>query len=262
MNDPPQLPIDLANDAVFSPGRDWVAGKMLASDPKVRHATTTRRMSRTPSDRVDLVRRLRREAGWETRTIVLAEQVHGAETAVVRQAETVPAAPDEAQVRPDVDALVTDVPGITLAVFTADCVPILFADAEAGVIGAVHAGWRGTLARILPGALKAAFELGASAEGTRLWIGPAISVEAYEVSLELAEQFARAFPQTADRAVRGRHVDLSEINRAQALDAGLAPDRVALCGLCTHRCRDDFFSYRAEGEDAGRMASAICLGRD
>jgi hypothetical protein len=108
-------------------------------------------------------------------------------------------------------------------------------------------------------ALEAAFALGARPERVRLWLGPAISGRAYEVSAELAERFAREFPACARAAVSGRQVALSEINRSEALAMGLREWNVSVSGLCTRVWPSDLCSYRASGEDAGRMASAISL---
>jgi polyphenol oxidase len=248
-----------SDDALFGPGRLWVESALLNAEPRIRHAMTTRRMARTAQERVETVQRLQAEAGWGVGRIALAEQVHGGENALIAE-ETLASWPArETRTFGGVDALVACVPDVTLAIFTADCVPILFADVEAGVIGAVHAGWRGTMASVLPTALELAIGMGAGTGRIRLWIGPAISGKAYEVSEELARRFEREFPNCAAAAVQARFVDLAEINRSQALGLGLRPENVSMTGLCTLANLDDFFSYRAEGAAAGRMASAIML---
>ncbi len=247
-------------DAQFGPGRRWAQSRLLLGLPGVRHAVSTRLMMRDPAERAALVRRLAEELGWPLEAVVLAEQTHSARIACVGAAEAKRlAGGGEPHVFPGADALIVAAPHVVAAIFTADCVPILFADPEAPLAGAVHAGWRGTMGRILRGALERALELGARAERLRLWIGPAISGERYEVSQELAAQFAEAFPAWAGEAVRGRHVDLPAINRREALALGLRDEHVALSGLCTGGDPRLLCSHRADAGQAGRMASAIVL---
>ncbi|MCX7014402.1 MAG: polyphenol oxidase family protein [Candidatus Sumerlaeota bacterium] len=249
----------MANDAVFSPDRKWLASRLLASEPRVRHGVTTRRMMESRDDRAILVRRLQRALDWGDEPICLAEQVHGGEVKIIGAGDLAAMNGREWVWHPGVDALATNLPNATLAIFTADCLPILFADGGRGVIGVVHAGWRGTLARVLAHALEAAFTLGARPGRVKLWIGPCISGEAYEVSAELAARFAREFPACAAEAVHGRRVDLAAVNRAEALASGLREDNVSRSGLCTRAWPEDLCSYRVSGADAGRMASAISL---
>ena len=122
--------------------------------------------------------------------LAIAKQVHGAEALVV---ET----PWPQTALPRADALVTRVPGIALGILTADCVPILFADAEARVIGAAHAGWRGALAGVVEAAVAAMEDLGASAQRTVAAIGPAIAQASYEVGPEFPRRFLAQDPANA-----------------------------------------------------------------
>jgi len=145
-----------------------------------------------------------------------------------------------------------------LGIVTADCVPILFADTEAGVIGAVHAGWRGTYARILSIALEKAFALGAEAQRIRLLIGPSVCGHCYEVSEALAQQFANEFPQWAGEFVHGRRVDLPALNMLQAREAWIPSNGISIANLCTLE-QDHLCSYRRDGTQAGRMLSAILM---
>ena len=119
--------------------------------------------------------------------LATAKQVHGAEALVVE-------APWPQTALPRADALVTRVPGVALGILTADCVPILFADAEARVIGAAHAGWRGALAGVVEAAVAAMEDLGASAEHTVAAIGPAIAQASYEVGPEFPRRFLAQDP--------------------------------------------------------------------
>lgn len=145
------------------------------------------------------------------------------------------------------DALLENTPGSVVAVRTADCIPILLVDERRRAVAAVHAGWRGTVARIAPlavGAMRDRF--GSHAADLRAAIGPGIGKCCYEVGPEVAAHFGG----------RGRaHVDLAAANRRQLEEIGIPAERIYVCDICT-RCRaDDFHSFRRDGDAAGRMHS-------
>jgi YfiH family protein len=143
------------------------------------------------------------------------------------------------------DALLENVPGAVVAVKTADCLPILLVDERYRAIASVHAGWRGTVARIAQRAVSAMHEtFGTEPANLRAAIGPGIGACCYEVGPEVAAQFG----------VHGRtHLDLPETNRWQLVETGVPPERIYLLGLCT-RCQPaDFHSFRRDKEAAGRM---------
>ncbi|MDE2230033.1 MAG: peptidoglycan editing factor PgeF [Alphaproteobacteria bacterium] len=119
--------------------------------------------------------------------LATAKQVHGAEAMIVE-------APWPQTQAPRADALVTRVPGLALGILTADCVPVLFADAEARVIGAAHAGWRGALAGVVEAAVAAMEDLGATAQRIVAAIGPAIAQASYEVGPEFPRRFLAQDP--------------------------------------------------------------------
>ncbi len=152
------------------------------------------------------------------------------------------------------DGLVTDRPDLLLTVLAADCALVLLADAEAGVIGACHSGWRGTVARIVPATVEAMARLSAQPDRIAAWIAPCISSEAFEVG----EEVAAAFPA---RAVERReewprpHVDLRAEVRAQLTEAGV--HRVETSTACTVRDGRNWYSYRAEGGTPGRLVGFI-----
>ena len=153
----------------------------------------------------------------------------------------------------EADALVTAEAGVTVSIRTADCVPILLADPETRAVAAVHAGWRGTAARISESALgRMRGTFGARPEIIIAAIGPAIGRCCYEVSAEVG----RALGADFDGALHG-YVDLREINRRQLVELGVAPERIELVGGCTKCHPEQFFSWRGEGERAGRMVSFI-----
>ncbi|AXQ92532.1 peptidoglycan editing factor PgeF [Cereibacter azotoformans] len=167
--------------------------------------------------------------------------------------------------RPRADALVTATPGLAIAVLTADCQPVLMADAEAGVIAAAHAGWRGTRAGVLEATVAAMEGLGARRDRIAAVIGPTISQRAYEVGPEFVEEFmdedpdsARFFAQgTADRAL----FDLPAFGLARLRAAGVG--HAEWTRHCTYHDAERFFSYRrtthAGEADYGRLISAIRL---
>jgi polyphenol oxidase len=155
---------------------------------------------------------------------------------------------------PKADAMATNVPGLALGILTADCAPVLFADAEAGVIGAAHAGWKGALGGVTDSAIAAMEALGARRERIAAAIGPCISQANYETGPEFRERFPKEFFQD-------RHFDL-EAYVAERLAAAHIQN-VARLAACTYAREADFFSFRRathRGEaDYGRQVSAIVL---
>src|SRR6266853_1060917 len=188
---------------------------------------------------------------------------------------------------PKADALATRTPGLLLGVQTADCVPILLADTRQRVVAAIHAGWRGTLARIAVKALgRMRMEFRTRPRDVVAALGPAIGRCCYEVGPEVAQAFAAQFPPAAEwfdgpfeQLAHGEeplslpwlsmmppgHVpppprvqlDLRASNRWQLIDVGVPEGRISVSDLCT-ACRTDLlFSYRREGAKTGRMMAVI-----
>ena len=149
------------------------------------------------------------------------------------------------------DALVASAAGRPVGVRTADCLPILMAEARGRAVAAVHAGWRGTLEGV---AANAAAMLG-SAGDIHAAIGPGIGQCCFEVGREVAERFAGIFPERADLG-RRTAIDLVEANRRQLIRAGVPADQIYAAGLCTV-CGSEFHSFRRDRERAGRMISLI-----
>jgi hypothetical protein len=145
------------------------------------------------------------------------------------------------------DALLENTPGAVVAVKTADCVPVLLVDPGHRAVAAVHAGWRGTVARIAPIAVAAmGARFGSRADELHAAIGPAIGKCCYEVGAEVAAQFG----------VNGRaHIDLAETLRQQLEAAGVGARRIYVAGLCTKCLAAEFHSFRRDGEAAGRLYS-------
>ena len=167
--------------------------------------------------------------------------------------------------RPEADALVTTTPGLALGILTADCAPVLLADAGAGVIGAVHAGWRGALGGVLEAAVEAMTVAGADPGRTAAAIGPCIAVASYEVGPEFAAPFLAADAGNADlfaAAPGGRQrFDLAGFIARRLEASGIKGVARIAADTCADARR--FFSYRrARGRgdtDYGRQLSAIAL---
>jgi polyphenol oxidase len=203
--------------------------------------------------------RMAQHLGVSADNFVSAYQVHSADVAVV----TVPWRRED---RPKVDALVTNRPGIALGISTADCGPILFADAEAGVIGAAHAGWKGAISGVLNSTIVAMEQLGAKRSRIRVGLGMMISQGNYEVGAEFVAQFiaqnsshGRFFgpAASADKAM----FDLPAFITDRLRDAGI--QSVEDLALCTYADEERFYSYRRtthrKEADYGRHISAIVL---
>ena len=167
--------------------------------------------------------------------------------------------------RPQADAMVTRVPGLALCVLSADCVPVLFADADAGIIGAAHAGWKGAIGGVCEATLDAMEAIGAGRENIVAAIGPAIQQASYEVGPEFRDTFVGDQEWTDRLFVAGKddrsHFDLTGYVEAVLLDQGVAA--VDNLGLDTCALEDDYFSNRRRnhrGEpDYGRNGSVIVL---
>ena len=190
-----------------------------------------------------------------TETLVGVHQVHCADVVTVTRAGP----------QGKADAMVTDVPGLALSILTADCMPVLLADPQAGVIGAVHAGWKGALAGVLEATLDAMEDLGADRADTCAVIGPCISQSAYEVGPEFLDAFTAEDPDFAWFFANGQGdrylFDLPGfgLNRLRAAGIGQAE----WTRHCTYADPALFYSYRrtthAGEADYGRLISAIRL---
>ncbi|PWE52643.1 peptidoglycan editing factor PgeF [Metarhizobium album] len=167
--------------------------------------------------------------------------------------------------RPKADAMVTASPGIVLGVLTADCGPILFADAENRVIGAAHAGWKGALDGVLESTVEAMLTLGARREAITAVLGPSISQANYEVGPEFVERFVQRDADYAEffaPSEKTGHAmfDLQGLTVRRLRDAGVSAENLA---ICTYADTERFFSYRrtthAAEPDYGRQISAITI---
>ena len=187
-----------------------------------------------------------------------------------------------------IDAVATNLPGVCIGVSTADCIPILLYDSRQHVGAAIHAGWRGTVARIAEQTVRRLTEVyGSEPSDLRAVIGPGISLRSFEVGDEVWQAFSdagfdmtaisRRFPVTCSAKVvltqclpaatvadevspaEKWHIDLPGCNRRQLLRAGLPDANITDCAICTYRHYDEFFSARRLGIRSGRIFTAIML---
>jgi len=219
-------------------------------------------------------RRFLSALGTTDHALVTLRQFH---SDVVHVLETAPAEPCRS------DTSVTNRPGLLLGVQTADCVPILLVDPRKRVVAAIHAGWRGTLQRIVTKAIgKMQMEFATRPADLLAALGPAIGGCCYEVGAEVSSAFLAQFPNAAEwfdelrtgdepnplqwlsmmppgheLAPKNVFLDLREANCAQLLDAGLSAKNIFVSDLCTACRLDLFFSYRKEDAAAGRLLSVI-----
>jgi YfiH family protein len=221
-------------------------------------------------------RRLQKAAGAENLPLITLKQFH---SDVIHLFDTPSTDPCRG------DASITNRPNLLLAIQTADCVPILLVDPKKRAIAAIHAGWRGTLARIAAKTIgKMQMHFGTDPRDLLAAIGPSIGPCCYEVGTEVATQFLSQFPDAHDYfdefrtgdepnpiqwlnmmppghqpPPKGVLLDLRKANRSQLLTAGLRPQNIHTIDLCT-ACRPDLlFSYRKQGPASGRLMSVIAL---
>lgn len=231
-----------------------------------------------PANVLENRRLLLAAAGGAGRTLVTLKQIHSNLTWRVTRADA------ERVMR--ADGMMTDDPEVMLGIQTADCVPVLVRDRRTHAVAAFHAGWRGTLKRIVEGGIgKMRLEFGSRPEELEAAIGPAIGVCCYAVGEEVRSEFLSQFSYAAELfsevydsdPVKEKypllfltarapghsnmgpnlHLDLIEANRRQLLDAGLRAERIATAYCCTHCEPETFFSYRAEHGFCGRMMAVV-----
>jgi YfiH family protein len=239
----------------------FLQSDLLAEIPGIVHGFSSRRGERTdfslgPFDSSNPMINMNRArflsvidaVGWP---LIKLKQIH---SGIVVDVDDTSAAGEAVQG----DAAVTELHGVALGVQTADCVPILIADAQGRAVAAVHAGWRGTAARIAAiavGRLSEKFQL--DRKSLRAVIGPHIGVCCYEVGEEVVQGIAD------DEAIERRaewpkpHLNLATANRRQLIEAGIPEAFIETSSLCT-KCREDLFhSYRRDGKRMGHLLAVI-----
>ena len=250
----------------------WLASPLLGG---VRHGFSTRRGGGSPApwdtlnlgpgrgDAPENYRRFFAALDMDSAYPVLSRQVHRDDVRLCTAADA-----GKGLIRDrdyDADALITAEKGLPLVVFSADCGILLLHDPDAGCVGAVHAGWRGCAAGIVEKTVREMVRLlGARPERILAAVGPCIGKCCFETDGDVPEAMrASALGPEAEPYLERRgpkyHVDLAGLNRQWLLHAGVAPEHIDICGLCT-ACRPDlFWSHRKMGEARGAQVAVICL---
>lgn len=199
--------------------------------------------------------------------LIIPFQTHGTTVRCIDKAFLAASACEQQQLLDGVDALITREAGCCLCISTADCVPILLYDPVHQAIGAVHAGWRGTVNHILTHTLEQMHNaFGTEGKHLLACIGPSISMESFEVGNEVYEAFClKGFQMPLlsmwNAATQKHHIDLNEANRQQLLAFGVSPQQIESAAICTYIHHQQFFSARRLGIKSGRILSGINLLR-
>lgn len=244
---------------VFEPELELVQSPNLKELPWLRHASTTRNFSPPGLNKLDEIRQLQARLGLAGLPAVYAQQKHTNNVGVVNR-NTLDTS-DNRFVFPFTDAIVCGTPNVTISIFTADCVPIFFADKSARIIALAHAGWQGTLARIAEQTIDAMKAEGAEPEHITAWIGPAIGGCCYEVGIDLIDRFRAEFSDALSTGFefhRDRILDLVALNQFQMEKCGIPAANISASQLCTLHRRDQFHSYRG-GSESGRIISSMTV---
>lgn len=176
--------------------------------------------------------------------IAIAEQVHGRDVSII----------NKSGYYPGIDGIITSESDLMIGIKIADCAALLFSDPSSGIIAAVHAGWRGAAAGIVPHTLQKLKQLGAEFKNISVYISPCISLQNFEIGEEVADQFP---PQFIDRSIGSKpHLNLKHFLVKQLEDADIQSNNIKADSRCTI---DDssFYSFRRERDKAGRMLAFI-----
>ena len=194
--------------------------------------------------------------------LLMPHQVHQTEIVAVDEAFLGLSSAERKARLEGVDALMTDMSGICIGVSTADCIPVLLYDKPHHAACAIHAGWRGTVKRIVEKAVASMTAVyGSRPTDIMAQIGPGIHLESFEVGDEVYEAFVNEgfTMETISKKMEKWHIDLPECNRVQLLDSGVPQRQIAVSEVCTFQQSDTFFSARRLGINSGRIFTGILL---
>lgn len=207
-----------------------------------------------PANLDENYRRILQAANLTGRQLSRVHQVHGNALHQLSSGDRVPSGIKA-------DALLTDSPDFALSVRTADCVPILLASSDGRIVAAVHAGWRGIVAGIIPNAIRALRTRQIRPTDILIAIGPCIGPDAFEVGDEVVKEFRAKLPDAPDvihrQVGRKAHIDLRRAIIHQALQLDIPASSIDSTDLCTYSDPDLFFSHRRENGLTGRLAAFI-----
>lgn len=262
-------------------GVTWLSFPALEKTGMVKHAFSTRmggvskgpyatmNFSFTrgddPADVKENYRRMAEALEVDMNRMVLTWQTHTTNVRVVTEEDFGKGVVRDRDYR-DVDGLVTNIPGVTLITFFADCVPLYFVDKKNHAIGLSHSGWRGTVNRMGQETLRVmAREFGTDPKDVTACVGPSICQDCYEVGPEVIEQFAKAFDEKHhDRLFyekpNGKYqLNLWEANRIVLSEAGVPEENISVTDICTHCNPDLLFSHRQTAEKRGNLCAFLTL---
>ena len=262
-------------------GVPWLSFPALEKTGMVKHAFSTRmggvskgpyatmNFSFTrgddPADVKENYRRMAEALEVDMNRMVLTWQTHTTNVRVVTEEDFGKGVVRDRDYR-DVDGLVTNIPGVTLITFFADCVPLYFVDKKNHAIGLSHSGWRGTVNRMGQETLRVmAREFGTDPKDVTACVGPSICQDCYEVGPEVIEQFAKAFDEKHhDRLFyekpNGKYqLNLWEANRIVLSEAGVPEENISVTDICTHCNPDLLFSHRRTAEKRGNLCAFLTL---
>lgn len=259
-------------------GVPYLVYPMLEKTGVVKHGFTTRlggvskgycstmNISTTRGDDPEAVeenkRRLAGAIGVRVEDMTFTQQTHTVNVAVVREE-------DRGRRFMETDGMVTDVPGICLVTFYADCVPLYLVDPVRKVIGLSHSGWRGTVNRMGQVTLEKMQEVyGTDPKDVVAAIGPSICQDCYEVSEDVIDRFKDSFSRKDwkdlfYRKENGKYqLNLWRANELVFWEAGILPEHIAVTNLCTHCNPDILFSHRTTGDKRGNLSALLALKED
>ncbi|WP_186423505.1 peptidoglycan editing factor PgeF [Lacrimispora celerecrescens] len=207
--------------------------------------------------------RMGKALGVEVERMVLSYQTHTTNVRLVTEEDAGKGIVKERDYE-DVDGLITNIPGITLVTFYADCVPLYFLDPIHQAIGLSHSGWRGTVKRMGEVTVKKMEEaFGTKAEDVIACIGPSICKECYEVGIEVAQEFMKGFDKKhwgdiLSEKTDGKYLlDLWRANEIVLLESGIKQENIQVTDICTHCNSDLLFSHRTTGNERGNLAAFL-----
>ncbi len=192
--------------------------------------------------------------GADIDNLTFTQQVHGNKVVWISKDMVGAGARSFDTAVPETDAMVTDLAKVALVVLSADCLPVVLVESGKNLIGAIHAGWRGTLSKIVGKTVEMMVEAGADVSAIKAFLGPAIGECCFEVGTDIYDRFSDAFRLPSQ--VGSPRLDLVALNETILKNAGVKPENIDNIGLCTVCRQDLFFSWRRDGA-TGRQGAAV-----